>query len=100
MSQPTSHGPAGIDPSREEAWVLHAAVLDHIERTVDAGRSPDRGVAVLERVEGCEPLGPSDRSLVRKALVTYLDGDAPERDRAPGRAVLADLSARQPSSSQ
>lgn len=100
MTQPTCHGPDSVDCSREEAWVLHAAVLDHIERAVDADRSPDRGVAVLERVEACEPLDTADRDLVRDALVTYLDGDSPERDRAPGWSMLAELSGRQHSSGQ
>jgi len=99
MSPQPCHGPDGVDCSREEAWVLHAAVLDHIERTVAADRSPDRAVAVLERVEACGPLNPGARRLVRDALVAYLDGDAPERDRAPGRALLATL-AGQPSSVQ
>jgi hypothetical protein len=100
MPPTTCHGPDGVDLSREEAWVLHAAVLDHVERTVAADRSPDRAMDVLERVEACDPLDPTDRSLARDALVTYLDDDAPERDRAPGREILAALSTTQPSSSQ
>ncbi|MFB6102772.1 MAG: hypothetical protein ABEJ73_09415 [Haloplanus sp.] len=99
MSPTTCHGPDGVDLSREEAWVLHAAVLDHIERTVAADRSPERGVAVLDRVEACEPLDSAGRGLVRDALAAYLDG-APERDRAPARAILAALSTPQSSSSQ
>ncbi|WP_338740160.1 hypothetical protein [Haloplanus salilacus] len=99
MSPTTRHGPDGVDCSREEAWVLHAAILDHVRRVVAADRSPDRAMGVLERVEASDPLDHADRSLVRDALVAYLDGDAPERDRAPGRAILATL-ASQPSSSQ
>ncbi|WP_251342199.1 hypothetical protein [Haloplanus halophilus] len=98
MSPSTCHGPDGVDLSREEAWVLHAAVLDHVERTVEAGRSPDRGVAILKRIEACEPLDPADRAIVRDALATYLP-DAPERDRASARAILAALDG-QASSSQ
>jgi hypothetical protein len=90
MSPSACHGPDGVDCSREEAWVLHAAMLDHVERTVDAGRSPDRAMGVVERVEACEPLDPADRVLVREALTAYLP-DAPGRDRRPGRAVLATL---------
>lgn len=99
MSSTTPHGPDGVDCSREEAWVLHAAMLDHIERMVDGDRSPERAVDVLERVEAGGRLAPADRRLVREALVGYL-GDAPERDREPGRTLLATLSGRQPSSSQ
>lgn len=94
MSPTTCHGPDGIDLSREEAWVLHAAVLDHVERLVAADRSPDRAVAVLTRIESCEPLDTDDRNLVRDALSTYLT-DAPDRDRSPAREVLAALSTRQ-----
>ncbi|WP_251328716.1 hypothetical protein [Haloplanus pelagicus] len=98
MSPATCHGPDGVDLSREQAWVLHAALLDHVERTVDAGRSPDRAVAILERTETCEPLDPADRALVRDALTTYLT-DAPARDRKPARAILTALDG-QVSSSQ
>ncbi|GAB6860826.1 hypothetical protein ACFR97_00570 [Haloplanus litoreus] len=97
MSPFACHGPDGVDCSREEAWVLHAAMLDYVERTVDAGRSPDRAMAVIERVEGCEPLDPSDRALVREALTTYLP-DAPARDHEPGRAILATLDGQRSSS--
>jgi len=90
---PTCHGPDGLDCSREEAWVLHAAVLDHVERLVTADRSPDRAMAILDRVEACESLDATDRKLARDALSTYLD-DAPERDRAPVRQMLAALSTR------
>jgi hypothetical protein len=97
MASPTCHGPDGLDCSREEAWVLHAALLDHIEGVVADDRSPDRAVEVLDRIEACDPLDPTDRRLVREALRGYLP-DAPERDRAPGRAMLATLG--QSSSSQ
>jgi hypothetical protein len=97
MSPTTYHGPDGVDLSREEAWVLHAAVLDHAERVVAAGESPDRAVAVLDRIESCDPLDAADRDLAREALATY---DAPDRDRAPVEAIRAALSTRQASSSQ
>jgi hypothetical protein len=90
---PTCHGPDGLDCSREEAWVLHAAVLDHVERLVAADRSPDRAMAVLDRVEACDPLDATDRGLVHDALASYLD-DAPERDREAVREMLATLSTR------
>lgn len=79
--------------------MLHAAVLDHVERLVAADRSPDRAMAILHRVEACESLDTDDRKLVCDALSTYL-GDAPERDRAPVRQLLTTLSTRQASSSQ
>lgn len=97
MSPTTCHGPSGVDLSREEAWVLHAAVLDHVERVVAAGETPDRALTVLDRIESCTALGATDRDLVREALSAY---DAPERDRTSVEAIRAALSARQASSSQ
>jgi hypothetical protein len=89
MSPTTCHGPDGVDLSREAAWVLHAAVLDHVERLVAAGRSPDRALTILDRIESCEPLDAADRDLVRDALSTY---DAPDRDREPVASIRAALS--------
>ena len=89
MSPTTCHGPDGVDLSREAAWVLHAAVLDHVERLVAAGRSPDRALTILDRIESCEPLEAADRDLVRDALSTY---DAPDRDREPVASIRAALS--------
>ena len=91
MSPTTCHGPNGVDLSREEAWVLHAAVLDHVERVVATGQTPDCALTVLDRIESCTPLETTDRDLVREALSTY---DAPERDRTSVEAIRAALSAR------
>lgn len=92
MSPSTCHGPDGVDLSREQAWILHSALLDHIERLVAADRSPDHAIDVLEQIETCDPLDTSDRRLAHDALSTYLD-DAPERDRDPARAALESLQA-------
>ena len=97
MSPTTCHGPDGVDLSREAAWVLHAAVLDHVERLVAAGRSPDRALTILDRIESCSPLETTDHDLILEALSTY---DAPERDRASVEAIRAALSARHASSTQ
>jgi hypothetical protein len=97
MSPTTDHGPDGVALSREEAWVLHAAVLDHVERTVAAGRSPDRAMDALDRIEACDPLDATDRDLVRDALEAY---DAPTRDRPSVEAIRVVLAPRQASSSQ
>ena len=97
MSPTTCHGPDGVDLSREEAWVLHAAVLDHVERVVAAGQTPDRALTVFDRIESCSPLETTDHDLILEALSTY---DAPERDRASVEAIRAALSARHASSTQ
>jgi hypothetical protein len=86
MSPTTCHGPDGVDLSREEAWVLHAAVLDHVERVVAAGETPNRALTTLDRIESCAPLDAADRDIVREALSAY---DAPDRDR-PAVAAIRD----------
>ncbi|WP_435067876.1 hypothetical protein [Haloplanus sp. C73] len=98
MSPAHRHGPRGVDLSREEAWVLHAAVLDHAERTVAAGRDPAQAVAVLDRIEAGERLDETARTVAQDALETYLES-APERDRALADEIRAALGA-QASSSQ
>jgi len=98
MSPTPRHGPHGVDLSREEAWVLHAAVLDHVERTVAAGHEPTRALAVLDRIESGDRLDETDRSVARDALDTYLES-APARDRETA-ASIRDVLGAQLSSSQ
>lgn len=90
MSPTTHHGPEGVDLSREQAWVLHDALLDYVERVVEADDSPDHAMEVLDRVETGESLDTLDRVLAREALSAYLD-DPPERDREPAQAAMASL---------
>ena len=73
--------------SREEAWVAHAALLDACERAVDAGGEAAPYRRPIARIEGGDELDADAAALLRDALVDYL-GDAPVRDRAPGRALL------------
>jgi len=91
MSPTTCHGPDGVDLSREEAWVLHAVVLDHVERLVTVDRSPECGLTILDRIEACESLDRAERDFVREALSAY---DAPDRDREPVASIRTALSAR------
>jgi hypothetical protein len=86
MVQP-SHGPASLGLSREEAWVLHAAVLQRIERELEAGRNPTEVEALRERIESGDSLDSTHLDAAERALSTYLDG-APERDRTHAQAVL------------
>ena len=83
MTPPTTDGPPAPTTSREEAWVAHAALLDAARNATDA--EPYRGP--LESIERGEALDGEALVLLRDALVDYL-GDAPVRDRAPGRALL------------
>ena len=86
MVQPC-HGPASLGLSREEARVLHAAVLRRIERECEAGRVPTELETLRERIESCESLDSAHLAAAERALDTYVD-DAPERDRPHARAVL------------
>jgi hypothetical protein len=83
MTPPTTDTPPPTT-SREEAWVAHAALLDAARSATDDAE-PYRGP--LESIERGEALDGDALVLLRDALVDYL-GDAPVRDRAPGRALL------------
>lgn len=87
MDQPTCNGPAGLDLSREEAWVLHAAVLDYVDDELDAGNEPERELALLDAIESCADLDDDDVDRLTELLARYLD-DAPEPDRPHARAIL------------
>jgi hypothetical protein len=78
---------ADLALSREEAWVAHAALLDACERAVDAGGDAAPYRRPIADIERGEELDADGTALLRDALVDYL-GDAPVRDRAPGRALL------------
>ncbi|RAW47073.1 hypothetical protein DQW50_01455 [Halorubrum sp. 48-1-W] len=73
--------------SHEEAWVAHAALLDACERAVDTDGDASPYHRPLDRIERGGDLPADGTALLRDALVDYL-GDAPVRDRAPGRALL------------
>jgi|GEM_PF-1248694 len=73
--------------SHEEAWVAHAALLAAGKTAVDGGDDDPPHVRPLGRIERKRSLAPEELTLLRDALIDYL-GDAPVRDRAPGRALL------------
>jgi len=85
MAPPTTGDP--IPLSREEAWVAHAALIAAGEAAVDAGDDAPAQCRPLRRIERDRALTPDGAALLRDALIDYL-GDAPVRDRAPGRALL------------
>jgi len=108
MADPRHDDGARLDLGDEEQWVLHAALLDYLDRrasepTGDAGSSPapldretdtddEAALELLDALEDDEPLR-LDRGellLVRELLSEYLAG-APLRDRATCRSVLADV---------
>ncbi|MFB6122109.1 MAG: hypothetical protein ABEJ78_01440 [Haloferacaceae archaeon] len=87
MTQPTQHGPAELDLSREQAWVLHAAVLDYVDAEREVGNEPAREVSLLRAIESGGDLTDGDAARIAELLATYLDG-APAMDLPHGRAVL------------
>lgn len=77
-----------LDLSRAEAWVVHAALLDRIERETDAGNEIDHEMSLLQTIERDEyAFDDADLELLSDALSTYL-ADAPGRDRIPGQSLL------------
>ena len=87
MSPPTNADTPAPVASDEEAWVAHAALLDAGTQAA-AGGDPDPPQSrPLRRLERGRPLFSDDVEVLRDALIEYL-GDAPVRDRAPGRSLL------------
>lgn len=91
MSAP-AHGngrdQAALDFSREEAWVVHAALLAEIGQLTEEGEESTAECRLLQKLEAERPQFDADEvELIRGALNAYL-ADAPLRDRAPGRAAL------------
>jgi len=75
---------------REEAWVVHVALLDRVRRAVEADDGPEGypeldALAAIEN--GRERFDAEEVVVVRRALDAYLRR-APPRDLAPGRAAL------------
>ena len=87
MPPPTDGDRIRIALSREEAWVAHAALLDAGAAAVDAGADAPAQCRPIHCIERDRPLDPDGAALLSDALIDYL-GDAPVRDRAPGRALL------------
>ena len=116
MADPKHDDGARLDLGNEEQWVLHAALLNYLDRRADeatgatgsdAGTEPstaaldgeatadeesEAAVELLAALEGDEPLRLDHEALllVRELLSEYLAG-APLRDRATCRSVLAEV---------
>jgi hypothetical protein len=90
MTATTCHGPAGLDLSRRDAWVLHAALLRWIEREIDDGRTPRFELELLGKIEECERLTSAELRVVEEVLDAYA-GDAPDEDRETVASLRADV---------
>ncbi|WP_418284225.1 hypothetical protein [Halorubrum sp. DTA46] len=87
MSPSTNADTPAPVASDEEAWVAHAALLDAGALAAEGGDSDPPQCRPLRRLERGRPLYSDDIDVLRDALIEYL-GDAPIRDRAPGRSLL------------
>lgn len=89
MTTPTHNRPVSFDLSREEAWVLHAALTSALDRALDADETPRYARSLVLQVEAGETaFDPTARQFVADALATHLE-DAPERDEAVAATLLA-----------
>ncbi|WP_313693154.1 hypothetical protein [Halorarum halobium] len=88
MPAPVRDGTTLLEVSREEAWVVHAALMEQL-RTAAADRDPDAvEVDALDRLDDARDRFTLEQvRAIRDALVEYLV-DAPLRDRQPGRRAL------------
>jgi hypothetical protein len=88
MTTPPQNHPASFDLSREEAWVLHAALTSALDRSLDADETPRYARSlVLDLETGAPDFDPTALRFVADALATYLE-DAPERDEAVAARLL------------
>lgn len=92
MTAPAHEDSAASEFTREEAWVVHTALLASIEDALDAEEESPAEIGLLRELEAEETFDTVELTLIRDALVSYL-GDAPLRDRAPGRAALRTIHA-------
>lgn len=93
MANPEHENGVTLDLSEEEEWVLHAALLDHLDRQADGDTDEKpEAVSLLEQLEddGELVLEHGWLQLVRDVLSEYLAG-APLRDRATCRSILSEI---------
>lgn len=83
--------PTGLDLSLEERWVLHAALLSDVERTVENDDDPARAVSLLARLEDGDAFERDELAFFARVLRDYVDGCAPSRDCRPARSVIGDI---------
>ncbi|WP_416838368.1 hypothetical protein [Haloferax sp. DFSO52] len=95
MTTSAQDRPAALDLSREESWVVHAALLEAIERAVDADEDPRPATDLLTRVEeGDEDFDSAELDYLVDSLRAYR-GIAPTRDQHFISLVLDHIEAAQ-----
>lgn len=88
MTAPAHDCPTTLDLNREEAWVLHTALLDTVERELDEGNDAERALTLLVRLEEGKDFDCEQLEYLNSVLRTYIDGSVPPRDRTPAKDVL------------
>ncbi|ELZ87341.1 hypothetical protein C453_03284 [Haloferax elongans ATCC BAA-1513] len=95
MTTSAQDRPTALDLSREESWVVHAALLAAIERALEADEEPTLPVDLLARIEaGDEDFDSDELDYLVEALRAYRD-DAPDRDRHHVTHVLDHIESAQ-----
>ena len=92
MSSPSSETETHeVTLSREEQWVVHHVLATQIDDALDENDTPPEwaleAVDTLESADETETFTGRQASELVDSLASYLDGDAPERDRVHGAAV-------------
>lgn len=78
-----------LELTRREAWVVHAALLGHIERSLDEGDESPLAVSLLEAIErDGRAFDETELRLLRDALAEHLI-DPPVSDRPTAERLLA-----------
>ncbi|QLG28509.1 hypothetical protein HUG10_13525 [Halorarum halophilum] len=86
MPTPVRDGTTLLDVTREEAWVVHSALMEQLRAASERDESAVE-VDALHALERPRGFTREEMRAIREALVEYLV-DAPLRDRPPGRKAL------------
>jgi len=92
MPDPEHEKSVTLDLGEEEEWVLHAALLEHLDQQAESGTQGSEAITLVDKLEADSELVVGDRELqlVQRVLSEYLAG-APLRDRAICRGVLTQV---------
>ena len=93
MTASTHNSPISLDLTREEAWVVHAAVVAAIERRVDDEQDPSDALDLRRALEADATFEADELEYLLEVLRTYAEEDAPSRDRPSVRRVIDDVEA-------
>lgn len=91
MTASARRNPAALDLSREEAWVVHAALLSYIERELADDRHASHECRLLRELEGDADFDGDGLRAIRRAVEQY-QGRAPVRDRDACRRIIDGIS--------